>query len=136
MRDEGKNVKHFRIYVIYFSAFFAYFSNITHNFTTAAAAAAAFHPKWSFIFRHVSSNFFHKKYETIVVSFWQWRTLTKRTICRRGFNPVVMIVYTFFYSYNSDYMFSRVRIANCVAMLHIIIIIFQCAPFVIHSIIS
>lgn len=84
---------HFQIYVVFFLAFSAYFSDITHKVITLRRLPTQ---NDLLYFAMSRQTFFHKKYQTIVVSFWQWRTLTKRTICRRGFNPVVMIVYFFF----------------------------------------
>lgn len=95
--DDDENVKHFQIYAIFiiffffFCVFCLFFPDITHSLR-----CNGFPPKMIFYTLPVSlvcRTFFHNKYQTIVVSFWQWRTLTKRTICRKGFNPVVLIVY-------------------------------------------
>jgi hypothetical protein len=75
--------------VCVFCLFFIFFA-LHHSQTRDG-----FPPKMIFYNISPCLALFHNKYQTIVVSFWQWRTLTKRTICRRGFNPVVLIVYYF-----------------------------------------
>jgi len=59
---------HFQIYVVFFLAFSAYFSDITHKVITLRRLPTQ---NDLLYFAMSRQTFFHKKYQTIVVSFWQ-----------------------------------------------------------------